>query len=242
MYATDRDLIHEIVYLYFLSTVGQYLDRRGLHRIHALGLSHQGKGVLLLLPSGGGKSTMALKLLDQPDFLLLGEDTPLIDRRGRVLPFPLRLGVRPGHQTGLPPEQLRTVRRMELDPQTLIDIEHFRDRVGQAVEPSLLLVGERNLGPVSEIAPLARRRAFKALLKYLVVGLGVYQGLEFILERGIGDVLGKRRIVISRLYTSLQLLARTRSYRFVLGRDVDKNQRTLLDFLRHSSDSDANPE
>ncbi len=145
VYATDRDLMHEIVYLYFLSTVAQYLDRRGIHRIHALGVSHQGKGVLLLLPSGGGKSAIALQLLVQPDFLLLGEDTPLIDRRGRVLPFPFCLGVRPGHQTGLPPEQLRTVRRMEMDPQTLIDIEHFRDRVGQTVRPALLLVGERNL-------------------------------------------------------------------------------------------------
>lgn len=41
---------------------------------------------------------MALELLRQPEFLLLSEDTPLIDRYGTMLPFPLRLGVRPNNR------------------------------------------------------------------------------------------------------------------------------------------------
>src|SRR5262249_11546309 len=102
VYGNSMDLLHEIAYLFILSTGGDHLDRHGLHRVHALGVSYQNKGILLLLPSGGGKSTMALKVLRRPGFLLLGEDTPLIDRQGRVLPFPLRLGVRPGSDTGVP--------------------------------------------------------------------------------------------------------------------------------------------
>jgi len=138
VYGTDPDLVHEIAYLFILSTVGQYLDSRGIHRVHALGVSYHNQGILLLLPSGGGKSTMALELLRHPGFLLLGEDTPLIDRRGRILPFPLRLGVRPEQDTGIPPQHLRTVRRMEFDPKTLIDIEYFYDRLGQMVEPGFM--------------------------------------------------------------------------------------------------------
>ncbi|MGH7806575.1 MAG: hypothetical protein ACRENT_00610 [Thermodesulfobacteriota bacterium] len=106
MYGADHDLLHEIVFLFILSTVGQYLDARGLH---ALGVSYNNRGILLILPSGGGKSTLGLELMRHPGFLLLGEDTPLIDRRGYILPFPLRLGVRPEQDTGIPSQYLRSI-------------------------------------------------------------------------------------------------------------------------------------
>ncbi|MGH7801652.1 MAG: hypothetical protein ACREOW_13670 [Thermodesulfobacteriota bacterium] len=204
--------------------------------MHALGVSYNSRGILLLLPAGGGKSTMALELLRHPGFSLLGEDTPLIDRRGHILPFLLRLGVRPGQDTGIPPQYLRTVQRMEFDPKTLVDIEYFHDRLGKEVEPGFILVGERNLGEVSEIIPLARYQAFNALVKYMVVGLGVYQGMEFLLERGLWELLGKVGVGASRLYNSLRLLARAPAYRFVLGQNAKKNCQTLVDFVRQTCD------
>ena len=232
IYGTDPDLVHEIAYLFILSTVGEYLDSRGIHRVHALGLSYHNWGILLLLPSGGGKSTIALELLRHPGFLLLGEDTPLIDRRGYILPFPLRLGVRPEQDTGIPPQYLRTVKRMEFDPKTLIDIEYFNDRlIKEAVEPSVILIGERNLGEVSDIIPLARHSAFKALVKYMIVGLGVYQGMEFVLERGLWELLCKGGVAASRVYNSIRLLARVPAYRFVLGRNTKKNCQALIEFI-----------
>jgi len=124
---------------------------------------------------------------------------------------------------------------MEFDPKTLIDIEYFKDRLSEAVEPGLILVGERNLGDVSEITPLARHRAFKALVKYVIIGLGVYQGLEFLLERGLWEVLGKGGVAASRLYNSLSLLARAPAYRFILGRDTERNCRTLVEFIHQAN-------
>lgn len=235
VYGTDIDLLHEIVFLFILSTVGQYLDSRGIHRIHALGVSYNNRGILLL-PSGGGKSTMALELLCHPGFLLLGEDTPLIDRHGHILPFPLRLGVRPEQDTGIPSQYLRTMRRMEFDPKTLIDIEYFRDRLGKEVEPGIILVGERNLGEASAIIPLSRHSALNALVKYMIVGLGVYQGMEFLLERGLWELLGKGGVAASRLYNSIVLLFRAPAYRFVLGRNTKKNSETLIEFIRQRYD------
>ena len=236
VYGTEPDLVREIAYLFIISTVGQYLDSRGIHRVHALGVSYNSRGILLLLPAGGGKSTMALELLRHPGFSLLGEDTPLIDRRGHILPFLLRLGVRPGQDTGIPPQYLRTVQRMEFDPKTLVDIEYFHDRLGKEVEPGFILVGERNLGEVSEIILLSRHQAFNALVKYMVVGLGVYQGMEFLLERGLWELLGKVGVGASRLYNSLRLLARAPAYRFVLGQNAKKNCQTLVDFVRQTRD------
>ena len=96
---------------------------------------------------------------------------------------------------------------MEFDPKTLIDISYFQDRLaapGRPVEPGLILVGQRNLGPETAIVPLSRAGALKALVKYMVVGLGVYQGLEFLLERGIGDLAGKGGTVASRLYNAIE--------------------------------------
>lgn len=231
VYAMDRDLAHEIVYLFVLSTVGDFFDNKGIHRIHALGLSYKGQGILLILPSGGGKSTMALELLQRPGFLLLGEDTPLVDRCGNIHPFPLRIGVHPGNHYNIPSQYLRTVRRMEFDPKTLIDIAYFQQRLGKATPPGIILVGERNLGPVARIDPLSRTRAFNALVKYMIVGLGIYQGLEFILERSSWNLLAKSGVIGSRLYNSLRLLMRSEPYRFTMGRDISKNLETLLAFI-----------
>ena len=231
VYGRDQELLHEIAFLFLLSTAGQALDRRGLHRVHALGLHHNGRAVLILLPSGGGKSTTALTLLRQPGVKLLGEDTPVIDRRGWVLPFPLRLGVRPDAAHGIDPRFVRTVRRMEFDPKTLIDVEAFADRLGEPAPAGLLLVGQRNLGRVARVERVPRRRAFQALVKYMVVGLGVYQGLEFLLERGALELVGKTGTVASRMRNALALVRRADCRRFVMGRDLELNIRTLVEFL-----------
>ena len=230
--SADEDLLHEIAYLFFLSIVGEHLDHHRMHRIHALGLSFRDQGILLLLPSGGGKSTTAINLLRQPEFLLLGEDTPLIDRRGWMLPFPLRLGIRADASTDIPAKFLRTMKRMEFEPKTLIDLDYFEGRIGTAVPSRMLIVGKRYLGDVSEIAPLARRRAFGTLVSNMVVGLGVYQGLEFLLERSVLEIGGKIGVVSSRLYNSLRLLNTASVYRFRMGRDVERNTDTLATFIR----------
>lgn len=229
--AADDDLLHEIAYLFLLSAVGEHLDARGLHRVHALGLAYRGRGILLLLPSGGGKSTMALQLLRRDGFSLLAEDTPLVDARGRLHPFPLRLGVRPDAVTDVPPEFEHTMQRMEFDPKKLIDVACFEDRLSGDVEPEFVLVGERNLGEVSAIEPISYAGALRALVKYSIVGLGVYQGMEFVLERGLGELGGKLGVAASRTRSALKLLSRASSRRFVLGRDVGRNTETLLAFL-----------
>lgn len=234
VYSPDPDRLHEIIYLFMLSVIGQHLRSRGIHRVHALGVAYAQRGILLLLPSGGGKSTMAMQLLQQPGFSLLGEDTPLVDRQGMLLPFPLRLGVLPTRQSDIPPTHLRTMRRMELPPKVLVDIEYFRDRISGPVPPRFLLVGARNLGEVSGVRPISRHRAFRALLLDFVVARGVYQGREFLGKKGGQEHADKGKVILSRVYNSLRLLSQVLPYQFVMGRNIDRNCQTLVEFLRQT--------
>ena len=96
IFSQDRDLAHEVAFLTILSRVGQHLDSVGLHRVHALGVAAGNRAVLVLLPMAGGKTTLALRLLNAGGVRLLSEDSPLLGPNGQVHPFPLRIGVRPG--------------------------------------------------------------------------------------------------------------------------------------------------
>ena len=69
-------------------------------------------------------------------------------------------------------------------------------------------------------------------MKNCVVGVGLYQGVEFILERSPWDLLGQTSVALSRLRRSLEVIARAQVYRFALGPDVEKSAEVLLAFLR----------
>src|SRR5215471_15372137 len=66
LYSQDTGLLYEAAYLYLLSQIGQRLDAAGLHRIHALGVVVKRRAVLVMLPMGGGKSTLGLHVLQHP--------------------------------------------------------------------------------------------------------------------------------------------------------------------------------
>lgn len=237
LYTADQDLLREMAYLLLLSKSGQHCDHHHMHRLHALALSYRGEAVLVLLPSGGGKTTMALSMLNRDGFGLLSEDSPLIDRDGRVLPFHTCLGVKNG--SGCPPipaQYLRRVRRMEFDPKTLVDLDYFQPRLEtEAFWPRYLLVGQRTLGSGTAIRPLAALRAWHALITNMVVGIGIYQGLEFLLERGSWEVFSRLGLVASRLRNAWQLLKRAEAWQIQLGRDVERNSDRLIRFLNQGT-------
>jgi hypothetical protein len=232
VYCAERDLAHEIAFLTMLSRVGEYLDSIGLHRVHALGVQAGERATLILLPMGGGKTTLALHILGARGIRLLSEDSPLVSRSGQVFPFPIRIGVRVGEgPPDAPAGYCRTVRRMEFGPKTLIDIAHFAERIGEPCPVGSILLGERWLKGSPFICPARRRTAIGALVKNSVVGLGLYQGVEFVLERSAWEILGKTGLAGSRLLTSLQVMRRAQVYRFGLGPDVEQNAEMLIRFL-----------
>jgi hypothetical protein len=237
LFSQDLDLLYEAAYLFVLSQCGEGLDARRLHRVHALGISVNDCAALVLLPMGGGKSTLAAGLLRHHEIALLSDDSPLIDSRGDVHAFPLRLGLMPGSEGEIPPDHLRRINRMEFGPKFLVNYAYFADRVRPRAEPCLLFLGERSLAPNCSIRPAKTSEALRAMLANCVVGLGLFQGMEFIFNRGPGEVFRKAGVAWARLRASWRLLRRSTTYHLVLGRDPAANAQMVIDVLASAADA-----
>jgi hypothetical protein len=220
----DASLLHEAAYQFLLSRIGEHLDGRGLVRLHALGVSGAEGAVAIMLPSGGGKSTLALRALRDPDCRLLSEDSPLIDRHAIVHPFPLRIGINSTDADQLPDGNVRRLERMEFHAKLALDLDGFRDRVEPHGRPLRhLVIGTRTLDRSARLVPLSRRHALGPLLREAVVGVGIYQGMEFVLQRGMRDVAGKLGVASRRSIVAAAALSGARVWRLEIGRDHERN-------------------
>lgn len=236
IFCRDTHLRHEIVYLSFLSLVGQDLDLKNIHRVHGLGLEIDNKAVLLLMPSGGGKTTLLLELIKNDSIKLISEDSPLIDASGNALPFPIRIGITEANKpTDIPDEHMHLIKRMEFGPKYVVDTAFFKHKLStKPVKVQYILCGIRCLGIESSITPLSKYATFKELITNSVIGVGLFQGIEFLLQHGIWELLKKSGILFSRLKNVCTLLSHSRTYTFVLGCNRTKNAETFMDFCRET--------
>ena len=233
VFSSDPHLRHEILFLTILSLVGQSFDSKHIHRVHGLGLEINGQGVLILLPQGGGKTTLMLELLKYPNVKLISEDTPLLNSRGEILPFPIRIGIDANAGlTNLPEKYIRLVKRMEFEPKYLLDIEYFKDKIAKnPCKLKFTFEGIRCLGDDARIIPASKLQIFRAFFINSVIGLGVYQGIEFILLSSPLEIIKKFALLVSRLKNSGRAALKTKSYNFLTGSDKSKNIETLISFL-----------
>lgn len=232
----DPDLVREAVDCLLLSRIGEHLDGRGLVRVHAVGLSGSLGAIAVLMPSGGGKSSLALRALDDPRVAILSEESPLLDRDGLVHPFPLPITVDLADATVSDRYPTRLVERLEFHTRRALDVEHYRERV-QAEPRRLrhLVIGHRTLAARGRLEPLARHRATRSLLGAAVAGVGVYQGMEFVLQSGWSDVVRKSGTAGRRAIVTGAALRRAGVWRLWLGRDRESNWEALLPLL-HGED------
>lgn len=232
IYSRNHDVLYEASYLFLLSRIGEFLDGRRLHRIHAMALSYHGRAVLAILPMGGGKSTLVAELLQDPCYDFLSDDSPFIDTDGSLRAFPLRLGFLPGFEASIPKEHLRTINRMEFGPKSLANYSYFAHRVAPRAEPGIVFIGYRSLARECRIEPASTGERYRSMIADCVVGLGLFQGLEFVLRSSPSELTGKARIGFSRLSNARHLFKRSRVYRLILGRDHEHNARTVTELVK----------
>jgi hypothetical protein len=231
VWSENADLLYEITYLLCLSRIGEIHDLMRMHRVHALGIAVAQKGALVLLPESGGKSTLCMELLRHPEVRLLSDDTPLVSR-GKLYAFPTRIGIRGGKSAGIDPRYLRTMRRRNREPKTLLDIDYFQDRIASETTPDVLIVGARRNGTDSWIEPISARKALPVLMANLVFGLGLPQVVEFLLRGGSADAVSKFTIVRYRMAAVISLLRRAKCYRLALGRDTAMAGEAVMSVLK----------
>ncbi|HYA35925.1 MAG TPA: hypothetical protein VEF03_09900, partial [Candidatus Binataceae bacterium] len=230
IWSEDFDLLYELIYLTALSRIGEIHDLRGIHRVHALGIAKGARGAIVLLPEGGGKSTLALRLLAVEGVRILSDDTPLISRE-KMLAFPTRIGLKQGEANGIDPAWLRTMHRREHGTKTLIDIGWFRDRIASDARPFAVVIGRRHGGADSWIEPIAKIKAGPALAANLVFGLGLPQIIEYFLRGGVADTLRKGGIMASRAAAAIRVAAQARCFRLAMGRDIEGAARAVVSVL-----------
>ncbi len=190
----DAPLVHEAVYLFLLSRVGEHLDDLRLPRLHALGLVGGDGAVAVMLPSGGGKSTLALRALQSDGVRLLSEDSPCSTVMGGSTRSRCESASTSPTRSACPSLDVRRIERMEFHPKLALDLSAFADRIEPEPQPLRhLVIGRRSLGTESMLTPLPRTAAAGPLLREMVIGVGLYQGMEFVLQHGMGDVVQQVR-------------------------------------------------
>ncbi len=233
IFSLNRDLLYEVSYLFLHSQAGELLDIKGFHRIHACAFSYKKTVFLCILPQGGGKSTLLMSLLKNKNIKLLSDDTPLIDRKGNVYPFPIRIGVCNDFDISFIPKKfITTFNRRKFSEKKLISYDFFKDRVEKDSLPITIIAGKRIYSEDAKIFYKNKFFAFTELFKACIVGYGLPQVLEYFLTGGFKDIIKKTYIFFSRFYACMILLTKTSKFcEFYLSKNKDENRNRFLIFF-----------
>lgn len=200
VYGKDMDLIYEAAYLALLSSIGEALDLRGFHRLHAVGFEFNGQAVVMAADSGLGKSATAALLMQNGRAKVFSDEMPLISE-GKIYPFPIRMALHRhvAQSLGIDLATARDFKRKIYPTKALIEIEP------QAVA-SVLPLSRFYFGVLGD-SPTARSMSLSEKLRLIVtivMGLGLPQMAEHMLRAN--NLLSLARIALSRLKTAIEIL------------------------------------
>jgi hypothetical protein len=223
VYGTDAEAAYEACHVTILSYCGERADRDGAHRIHALGIRYGGEACCLLAPSGGGKSTLAAALLQNPAVTLYSDDTPWTEPGGKLSAFALRIALKEKPH-GL---ACREFRRAHYPPKWVIAGLALRDRTAEPA-PIRRIYRLYQRPFAGKIVRVARWRFALPLFLWLVIGWETPQIWPLYLRASPRDWLAKAAIAWSRSRRALRLLLSCRTYHFYLGTDAQENAARLV--------------
>lgn len=227
IYCNDPAIAFEVAYLVLLSAVGEVLDRRGLHRVHGMGICREGRGILFLGTSGVGKSSLAMEFLKESGSRILSDDTPLVEESGGMLAFPQRIALKEAPQVD--GRFFRKFARTQFGEKFVVGAEYFKDRVQPTVLTDAIVYLRRQGGESIQLKELPRFRLFLLLVRWLVIGHETPQIWQLYLRLSPLSLWWKSRILVSRFKCAWTMSRRCRPWRVDLG----SSARVSADQLKH---------
>ena len=228
VFAKNESFMHEILYLAILSRETKFHDAKGLHKLHAFGVSKGDTAILGMMNMKGGKTTLFSYFLNESSYELLSDDTPLVNTKGEILSFPIRLGFELNSYTQDKLSEYRDksyrFERVEYGPKDLINILEFKNNISSPKKKVVLFQGirvHRNGHP--EIKRISKFKMLKYLLKNMVVGVGLPMVLEYYLESSFKDKIINLKTLMLRAISALFLLKNSQCYEVYLTKDPAKN-------------------
>lgn len=229
--ALNEEFAYERLHLACLSRIGERLDERGLHRVHALAVAFRNCAHLFLMPPGTGKSTLGIKLLQEhTEIKLISDDTPVISPDGKILPFLLRVGIEDGDSVEEIPSRFKREANLGNKHKTLIDVKYFDDQMQHtAVKPNSLFIGFWTTSNKPQLVSAGWLTAIIYLFRDCVVGCGIPQVAEIFLRKE--DIPKKIGFAFSRLRAILRVAANCKCYKLYLCNDPAKNAELVFETI-----------
>jgi hypothetical protein len=227
IFYTDQDFLHEITYLLILSRSAKFMDGKGFHKIHACAVNINQKNIVFMMGSKGGKSTLFMELIRESEVSIISDDTPVVDRFGRIYPFPLRLGIEDKNKLYsyfpyLRESNIYKFKRQNFSEKYLVSTNELRNKVNTG-EKNILIQGFRTTLNKPKLVRISKLKMFKFLMNHMVIGIGLPLILEYFLEHNIRDHVKNIKNLVSRLFSSVSLLLNSDCYEFYMSENIIAN-------------------
>lgn len=232
--SASEERLYELAFLTIHSRAGDLLDKAGFSRVHALAVSYKNINAVVMLPSKGGKSTLLTHLLENPDIKIIADDMPLVDRHGRILPFPTKISMTERPDTGeLSKLKWNEFMRAHYPPKWTASLSAIPDRLETAPEnnPVILIHGVRLSHGESLISRTTKMQMIAPLFEHMIIGMGLPQIVEIFLEFKPNDFVKIFKHALLRTWCALALLMKSETFIFYIGHDKSYNAQLLLNLL-----------
>jgi hypothetical protein len=230
----DPSRLYEMLDRLLLSSIGEFLDRRGIHRLHAFSFQYLDKTVAVTGRSGIGKSYLATLANEDPECEIFSDEVLLIQGE-QLLPFPIALSADPSFKTLAG----HMVQRKDGPKKLRIPLAH---PVLKNQESLSLLIFPRPSRTSSFRLSAAGGLEKLGFLFSAGLGLGQMQMAEFTLRFDL--IFWLPRIFISRLWTAVKILRNARCVSLEIPRPTkwaDLRQNLFLGEGAHEKGADLLP-
>ncbi len=231
IFFSDETYVYEVLWFVIMSSLGELLDLKGIHRIHGFGIRTTG-GLLFLGPSGIGKSTFLLEILKKTKAQILAEDLVFVSKDDFMLFFPQRIALI--EKPDIEEKYIRKFKRFNYAEKYVISSLYFKDRISEKSKiTKIILLTKKNL-ETPQIRIITKLKLINSLLKWLIIGYETPQIWELFIRFSFSDILLKIKILIGRISCAWSLIKSCEAYEFQLSSSIEKNKKKILEFVENS--------